>query len=312
MFSGANDLFLTVKARPNGPYRLPLASPDRTLVSESGVLKRGLLLDGIELLLKARSEQDGQVLIAVQADNSTGSQPQIVVEQAMQQGLKLWRRSLGIDLDVKPFLSDFSSDQLVGRSIRKQPWLKPYARPSVFEALLCAITEQLITFQEAVTIQRRMVKEFGYRFERWGLSSLPTAQMVAQLSSAQIESTGLSGKRSVTLRECAELISSGAIDFEDAPEQAFKRLSGVREIGDWTLALVACGALGRVDMAPAGDLGLRKAVGRLLTGNPDARVDTDQVEKVLERYGMWTALAAVHMMAAPMPPKDPSRLLDGR
>ena len=53
-------------------------------------------------------------------------------------------------------------------------------------------------------------------------------------------------------------------------EPDFARLLAIREIGPWTVEMLALHGLGRLDVVPAGDLGYLKLVGRLLTGDPKA------------------------------------------
>jgi 3-methyladenine DNA glycosylase/8-oxoguanine DNA glycosylase len=75
-----------------------------------------------------------------------------------------------------------------------------------------------------------------------------------------------------------------------------RRLLAVREIGRWTVEMVALHGLGRLDAAPAGDLGYLKAVGRLLTGRPRAVADEAEVRKLLESYAPWAGLAGTYLL----------------
>jgi 3-methyladenine DNA glycosylase/8-oxoguanine DNA glycosylase len=55
---------------------------------------------------------------------------------------------------------------------------------------------------------------------------------------------------------------------------------------------------GRHDQVPAGDLGLLKLVGRLLSrGDPRALASEQQVREFFAPYGEWAGLAAAHMLA---------------
>ena len=55
---------------------------------------------------------------------------------------------------------------------------------------------------------------------------------------------------------------------------------------------------GRHDQVPAGDVGLLKLVGRLLSGgDPHARASEQQVRDFFAPYQEWAGLAAVHAWA---------------
>jgi 3-methyladenine DNA glycosylase/8-oxoguanine DNA glycosylase len=74
------------------------------------------------------------------------------------------------------------------------------------------------------------------------------------------------------------------------------RLDGLREIGTWTVEMVALHGLGRLDVVPAADLGYLKLVGRLTTGRPKANADEAEVRGFFEPYAPWAGLAASYLI----------------
>ena len=62
--------------------------------------------------------------------------------------------------------------------------------------------------------------------------------------------------------------------------------------------MLALHGQGRYDRVPAGDLGFLKLVGRLLTGNPQARVEEDEVRAFFAPYGAWKGLAGEYLRFA--------------
>ena len=97
------------------------------------------------------------------------------------------------------------------------------------------------------------------------------------------------------MRRCAEGVARGRIDLH---AHDYRRLLAIRDIGPWTVEMLALHGQGRMDVVPAGDLGFLKIVGRLMTGNPRARADEAEVRGFFERYGEWKGLAGVHLMRA--------------
>jgi 3-methyladenine DNA glycosylase/8-oxoguanine DNA glycosylase len=62
--------------------------------------------------------------------------------------------------------------------------------------------------------------------------------------------------------------------------------------------MLALNGQGRHDQLPAGDVGLLKLVGRLLSGgDPRARAQEHEVREFFAPYEEWAGLAAVHMYA---------------
>ncbi|WP_026912886.1 DNA-3-methyladenine glycosylase family protein [Patulibacter minatonensis] len=286
---------------PAGPYRLPRSSADGLLRRRDGVLFRYVRSGGHDVLLRAAQLRDGRVVLGARADGGGEGDPR----RAAASALARWRFGLGVDLDLAPFVAAHKDDPLIGPSIRTRPWLRPGRRLSVFEALLCAVCEQLIAYEDAVRIERRLIARHGTVrapdvATHPRLRDAPDAEAVADgLVPAHLEGCGLAPKRAVALHRAAREIASGRIDAGPGcdPDRVLLRLGRLPEIGTWTLALVASQALGRHDRPPSGDLNLRKALGRILTGDPRARVPEQEVDAWLDRYAPYGALAAVHVMA---------------
>lgn len=308
--------------QPPGPYRLPGPSADGLVRRRGEVLFRLLRVDGHDVLLRAAQRRDGSVVVGARVDPARPavgrgpSRPRPTraaatcvtpgdAERAAREGLHRWRFALGCDLDLRPFLAAHRRDPLIGDSLRRRPWLRPARRPSVFEALLCAVCEQLIAFEDAVVIQRRVIARYGTvrppdRPAHPLLREAPDAEAVAgRLVPADLESCGLAPGRAAAVHRAARELASGRIDGRPDADHArlLARLGRVPGIGTWTLALVATQALGRVDLPPSGDLGLVKALGRIRTGDPRARVSEAEVDAWLAPYAPWGALAAAHLLS---------------
>ncbi|MFA4929398.1 MAG: hypothetical protein WC558_12850 [Patulibacter sp.] len=300
---------------PPGPYRLPRASADGLLRQRGGVLFRFVRRDGHDVLLRAAQLRDGRVVVGAavaRSDAAATADPRTALAAALGD----WRHALGCDVDLRPFVAAHRRDPLIGASLRTRPWLRPARRLSVFESVLAAITEQLIAYEDAVVIQRRVIARHGtalpaLRPSHPRLRETPDAATVAaRLIPAHFEACGLAPSRAVSLHRAAREIASGRIEVgprADA-DRVLARLERIPGIGTWTLALVATQALGRFDRAPSGDLNLVKALGRLRTGDPRARVEEHEVDAWLARYAPWGALAAAHIMATrPETLRDPTQ-----
>jgi 3-methyladenine DNA glycosylase/8-oxoguanine DNA glycosylase len=213
------------------------------------------------------------------------------------------RFAAGIDDDLQPFHERFRDDPLIGRAVRARPWLRVRRNPDPWETLMWSITEQLIDMPRAVAIQRRMIGALGRRAE--GLRDSPSAETIAGCAPATLEACGLAGKRALAMRRAARAVASGRVTFERgvpgaaaAPAPDFARLLAIREIGTWTVEMLALHGLGRLEVVPAGDLGYLKLVGRLSTGNPKAVADEAEVRGFFAPYAPWSGLAAQFLIRA--------------
>jgi len=214
------------------------------------------------------------------------------------------RFALGVDDDLRPFYERFRDDPLIGASLRARPYLRTARRPEPFEALAWAICEQLIEYERAAAIERRIVGRLGRRAPCWTgettLRDLPSAATLAALAPAQLQACDLSGGRALALIKAARDVASGRVDLRAADHEAgWRRLRRIPGIGSWTVEVLALHGQGRHDQLPAGDLAFLKLVGRRRAGgDPAARATEDEVRAFFAPYGRWAGLAATHALGA--------------
>jgi 3-methyladenine DNA glycosylase/8-oxoguanine DNA glycosylase len=281
---------------PAGPFRLPRRTGlDGMLRWRGGVLER----------LLHHGEAPVVVRVAQQARDSVLFGARAPTRAAAEYGIERMRFALGVDEDLRPVLARFARDPLIGRSLSRRPWLRVGRRPEPFEALVWAICEQLIEYERAAAIERRMVAALGRRRSGWNaaegaLRDLPAVEVLAGTAPALLQSFDLSGGRSLALVRAAREVARGRVDLHAREhERAWQRLRAIPGIGRWTVEMLALHGQGRHDQLPAGDLSLLKLVGRLLGGgDPRARAEESQVRELFAPYGEWAGLAAAHMLAA--------------
>jgi 3-methyladenine DNA glycosylase/8-oxoguanine DNA glycosylase len=287
---------LRVEVRPAALYRLPLVGGmDGVLRTRGGVLER----------LLHYGEQPVHVRVAQTAPDAVLFGARSPSTEATRYGIARMRFALGVDDDLAAFYEEFADDPLIGRSVRRRPWLRVRRRPEPFEALAWAICEQLIEYERAAAIQRRIVAALGPRWVGDGrddssaLRDVPSAATLAGTAPARLESFDLAGSRARLLVRVAREVASERVDLHDVDhERGWRRLRAIPGIGPWTVEMLALNGQGRHDQLPAGDVGLLKQVGRRLSGgDPRARASEEQVRSFFASYGRWAGLAAAHMGA---------------
>jgi 3-methyladenine DNA glycosylase/8-oxoguanine DNA glycosylase len=129
--------------------------------------------------------------------------------------------------------------------------------PSIFGALAEAIVYQQLTGKAAATIYTRVCALFPRAHEG------PTAEQILRISDDKLRGAGLSRPKLLALRDLARKAADGAIPtlaeahrMED--EDIVSRLTAVRGIGRWTVEMLLIFRLGRADVLPADDYGVRK------------------------------------------------------
>jgi 3-methyladenine DNA glycosylase/8-oxoguanine DNA glycosylase len=277
-----------VEVRPPWPFRLPRRGGNDGLTRvRAGVLHRLLHAGDEPVVVRVAQLSADRVLFGAVAGDRA----------AAEWGIERMRAALGIDHDLRAFHERFRFDPLIGRAVRSHPELRPAGRPQPFEALMWAISEQLIESERAELIQRRLVARLGRRCVTTGLRDAPTASVIAAQAPALLQSLDLTEGRAIALVRSARAVASGRVDLMAGDhEEGWRRLRAIRGIGSWTVQKLALTGQGRLDQLPAGDLAFLKFVGRLRTGDPRARVTEDEVAEFFAPYAPWAGLAGVYAL----------------
>ncbi len=129
--------------------------------------------------------------------------------------------------------------------------------PSIFVALAEAIVYQQLSGKAAATIFARVRALF--RNAHHG----PTPEQILRAPEAKLRGAGLSQAKMLSLQDLAARAVSGEIPTlveanRMTDDELIERLTHVRGIGRWTVEMLLIFRLGRPDVLPAEDLGIRK------------------------------------------------------
>lgn len=146
--------------------------------------------------------------------------------------------------------------------------LKPDLSQSPFEALSRAVASQQLHGAAADAILGRFIKLVPGK-------TFPDPDDIDVLTDEQIRSAGFSRGKILTLRDLALKVKQGTVpsmqeiaSLDD--NEIVSRITQVRGIGRWTVEMLLVFSLGRMDVLPADDFGVRKGFSRAygLSGMP--------------------------------------------
>ncbi|MGI8749513.1 MAG: DNA-3-methyladenine glycosylase family protein [Thermoleophilaceae bacterium] len=124
-----------------------------------------------------------------------------------------------------------------------------------YGALVRSITGQQLSVKAARTIYGRLCGLYGDRTPR-------PAELIAT-HPGDLRAVGLSYSKAGYLRDLAERVEGGELDLEHLPSlgdrEVSEMLTAVKGLGQWTADMFMMFHLGRPDVLPVGDLGIRKA-----------------------------------------------------
>jgi DNA-3-methyladenine glycosylase II len=132
-------------------------------------------------------------------------------------------------------------------------------RNDSFQSLIEGIIYQQLTGRAANTIYKRFLAYYN--------NLIPTPEQI--ISSSEIElrtQVGLSRMKITYLKDLSAHIADGRLNLHNLPmmtdEEIISQLTRVKGIGRWTAEMFLIFCLGREDVLPVSDLGLRNAMKR--------------------------------------------------
>jgi DNA-3-methyladenine glycosylase II len=153
-----------------------------------------------------------------------------------------------------------------------------------YESLIEAIITQQLSGKAAESISKRFRKLF-VRF--------PKPADVIKMPDSKLRSAGLSGMKVKYIKDLSEKIESKELKIRSlknmTDEEVIMQLTQVKGIGRWTAEMFLIFSLGRLDVLPVGDLGLKKGI-RSLYSMPDLP-EKDEIEELAEKWKPYRTVA---------------------
>jgi DNA-3-methyladenine glycosylase II len=133
--------------------------------------------------------------------------------------------------------------------------LEPELECTLFRALVRAISHQQLHANAANAILKRFVSSCGQ-------GDFPTPAEVLAAPKRKLRAAGFSLAKIAALKDLAEKTLAGAVPErasleKSADEEIIERITQVRGIGRWTVEMMLMFQLGRPDVLPADDFGVR-------------------------------------------------------
>jgi DNA-3-methyladenine glycosylase II len=211
------------------------------------------------------------------------------------------RRLLGLDADLGGFYARAAEDPVLAPLVEPLFGLRPSITPDPFEMLVGAIAAQQVNLPFAFATRARLVRRFGRPRALDGVTvyAFPSPEAVAGAEVATLRAMQFSTRKAEYLIGLARAVADGALDFgalAEAPDdEVIARLTAIRGLGRWTAEWFLARGLGRPDVCPAGDLGVRRAVEALcFRGRP---CDPARVRRRALAWRPYRSLAVHYLLA---------------
>jgi DNA-3-methyladenine glycosylase II len=195
------------------------------------------------------------------------------------------------------------------------------AQQSPFEALLQSIIYQQLHGKAAATIHARLLASFAAITDARSTAAPvhPDPQQILDAPNEQLRAAGLSHNKALAIRDLASKTLDGTVPTlprirRMSDEAIIEHLIQVRGIGRWTVEMLLIFRLGRPDILPTSDYGIRKGFALTFQGlkpetklTPALLAKPADMERRAKKWAPWRSVASWYMwracdLAAAKPP----------
>jgi DNA-3-methyladenine glycosylase II len=128
-----------------------------------------------------------------------------------------------------------------------------------YGALVNSIIGQQLSVKAASSIKQRLRNLFD--------GELPSPEQILKTSVEELRAIGFSNAKANYIRDLAQHIIDGRVVFDHFPSlsnaEIITELTDVKGIGEWTAHMFLMFCMGRLDVLPVGDLGIRNGIREL-------------------------------------------------
>ena len=158
-----------------------------------------------------------------------------------------------------------------------------------YQSLVEAIITQQLAGSAAKAISNRFRSLYDRRF--------PRPIDVINTPDSKLRKTGLSRPKIKYIKELSKAIEEKKLKIRSlsklSDEEIVEQLTQIKGIGRWTAEMFLMFSLGRMDVLPVGDLGLRKGV-QLLNSSSELP-NAAEIEELAEKWRPYRTVATWHI-----------------
>ena len=186
-------------------------------------------------------------------------------------------------------IEHLSKDRKLAKVIKKIGSYEIRVTKNKYESLVEAIITQQLSGSAAKSISTKFRALYTTRF--------PKPIDVLTTPNSKLRKTGLSKMKVEYIKEISKKIESKELRLQKLPklsdEEVVIELTKIRGIGRWTAEMFLIFTLGRMDVLPIGDLGLKKGIKKL---HSMQELPTDEeMEKIAKKWRPYRTVATWYL-----------------
>lgn len=166
---------------------------------------------------------------------------------------------------------------IVIRGSQKIPTIVPHK--NYYQELVESIISQQLSVKAAATILRRFLDLFPE-------SKFPSPEQILEKDIETFRGVGLSRQKATYIQDLAVKVLEGTVRFNHldslSNQQVINELTQIKGVGVWTVHMFLLFCMGRLDVLPTGDLGIKNGMQKLY--NLEEKPSPETMEEIATKY----------------------------
>ena len=214
--------------------------------------------------------------------------------------IRLLEMMLGLNCKLWGFYRLAKHDPHLSHLVIQFKGLKPPRFPSIFEALVNAISCQQLSLDAGLQIQNRFAQHIGKKMNSHDgtFYAFPIPEDVAKCSVVELKKLGFSTNKCKTLIDLSSQIISDETLFNNLEnktnDEIVKLLCQFKGIGRWSAEYVLLRGLGKIEMFPGDDVGASKNLQLFL--HLKTKLDYQQISKITKKWYPYAGFIYFHLL----------------
>nr|WP_207145811.1 DNA-3-methyladenine glycosylase [Brevibacillus brevis] len=229
---------------------------------------------------------------------------QAILSTSDQQLLeKMIRRTFSADLELSVIYEQMREESELAILTERFRGLRPMLDTDLFQCMVKTIIGQQINLTFAANLTERLVTLAGDPVENQngeGIIAFPTPDSVARLTVEDLRSLQFSQRKAEYIIDFARAIVNETVDLERLwtmkDEEIITYLTSLRGIGRWTVECLLMFGMGRPDLLPAADIGLRNGIVHLY--GMKSKPNENDIRKLGEKWAPWRSIYCLYVWEA--------------
>ena len=213
------------------------------------------------------------------------------------------RHMFSADVDLAPLYAFMAEDERLRPLSERFRGLRYLLDADLFQSMIRTIIGQQLNLAFAATLTSRLLQLCGERVEdEAGHTYLvfPSPESIARLQVEQLRNLQFSQRKAEYIIDFARAVVEGKVELERLArmedEEIIAYLTALRGIGRWTVECLLMFGMGRPDLLPAADIGLRNGI-QLVYGLAD-KPSEQEIRQLGESWRPWRSYVSLYIWEA--------------